>query len=62
MERDGRETPSSGVFPLAFPLLAGPGAITTVFFSINSLGIPFSLIPVLAVMAQVKTAPTPWLE
>ncbi|GBC69577.1 hypothetical protein HRbin01_01277 [archaeon HR01] len=45
------ETTTSGVFPLAFPLLAGPGAITTVIFSINTLGIPYSLIPILAVMA-----------
>ncbi|MEM4303079.1 MAG: MarC family protein [Candidatus Caldarchaeum sp.] len=45
------KTSSSGVFPLAFPLLAGPGAITTVIFSINSLGIPYSIIPVMTVMA-----------
>ncbi|MCS6769866.1 MAG: MarC family protein [Candidatus Caldarchaeum sp.] len=43
---------SLGVFPLAFPLLAGPGAITTVIFSINSLGVPYSLIPVVVVMAS----------
>ncbi|MCS6783745.1 MAG: MarC family protein [Candidatus Caldarchaeum sp.] len=41
-----------GVFPLAFPLLAGPGAITTVIFSINSLGVPYSLLPVMVVMAS----------
>ncbi|MEM0337911.1 MAG: MarC family protein [Candidatus Caldarchaeum sp.] len=46
----GTQGKSSGIFPLAFPLLAGPGAITTVIFSINALGIPFSVIPVLIVM------------
>ncbi|BAJ51013.1 multiple antibiotic resistance protein [Candidatus Caldarchaeum subterraneum] len=46
----GTQGKSSGIFPLAFPLLAGPGAITTVIFSINALGIPYSIIPVLIVM------------
>lgn len=46
---------SPGVFPLAFPLLAGPGAITTVIFSINSLGIPYSVAPVVIVVT------TTWL-
>ncbi|MEM0349068.1 MAG: MarC family protein [Candidatus Caldarchaeum sp.] len=46
----GTQGKTSGVFPIAFPLLAGPGAITTVIFSINSLGIPFSVITVLIVM------------
>ncbi|MEM4494749.1 MAG: MarC family protein [Candidatus Caldarchaeum sp.] len=46
----GTQGKTSGVFPIAFPLLAGPGAITTVIFSINSLGILFSVITVLIVM------------
>ncbi len=43
-------TRSTGVIPLAFPLLVGPGAITTTMISIHSLGIPLSVIPVAAVM------------
>ncbi|MDJ0274893.1 MAG: MarC family protein [Nitrososphaerota archaeon] len=42
---------STGVFPLAFPLLVGPGAITTTMISIRSLGIPLMVIPVAVVMA-----------
>jgi multiple antibiotic resistance protein len=45
-----RDATTSGILPLAFPLLAGPGAVTTAIFSINALGIPFSLIPIVAVM------------
>jgi len=43
-------TQSTGVIPLAFPLLVGPGAITTTMISIHSLGIPLSVIPVAVVM------------
>lgn len=47
----GRGEQRGEVFPLAFPLLVGPGAITTTIISVNSLGIPFSIMPVIVTMA-----------
>ncbi|MCS7118076.1 MAG: MarC family protein [Thaumarchaeota archaeon] len=40
---------SIGTFPLAFPLIAGPGALTSAMISIKTVG-PFYLIPVMVVM------------
>ncbi|MCS7126893.1 MAG: MarC family protein [Thaumarchaeota archaeon] len=45
----GRSTGSVGAFPLAFPLIAGPGALTSAMISIKTLGMLY-LIPVTLVM------------
>lgn len=39
-----------GVVPLAFPLLAGPGAITTTMLTLETKGLPVTLASILIVM------------
>jgi len=54
-ERTDKQALSSieetAVFPIAFPLLVGPGAITTTMISIQSSGIPIALIAIAIVMS-----------
>ncbi len=40
----------TAVFPIAFPLLVGPGAITLTMISIQSLGLQVALVAILVVM------------
>ncbi|MFL6318726.1 MAG: MarC family protein [Nitrososphaeraceae archaeon] len=42
----GREAGESGVVPLAFPLLAGPGAITSVMISFQSAGLIVTMLSI----------------
>jgi multiple antibiotic resistance protein len=42
----GREAGESGVVPLAFPLLAGPGAITSVMISFQSAGLIVTILSI----------------
>ena len=42
----GREVGESGVVPLAFPLLAGPGAITSVMISFQSAGLIVTILSI----------------
>jgi multiple antibiotic resistance protein len=42
----GREAGGSGVVPLAFPLLAGPGAITSVMISFQSAGLILTMLSI----------------
>jgi multiple antibiotic resistance protein len=46
----GREVTESGVVPLAFPLLAGPGAITSVMISFQSAGLIVTLLSITIVI------------
>ena len=46
----GREADKSGVVPLAFPLLAGPGAITSVMISFQSAGLIVTLLSIIIVI------------
>jgi multiple antibiotic resistance protein len=46
----GREADKSGVVPLAFPLLAGPGAITSVMISFQSAGLIVTMLSILIVI------------
>ena len=39
-----------GIFPIAFPLLSGPGAITTTMITIQSSGILVTIISIIVVM------------
>jgi multiple antibiotic resistance protein len=41
----------SGVVPLAFPLLAGPGAITSVMISFQTAGLVVTLLSILIVIS-----------
>ena len=45
------EVGESGVVPLAFPLLAGPGAITSVMISFQSAGLIVTMLSILIVIA-----------
>ena len=47
----GDETGDTGVVPLAFPLLAGPGAITAVIIALESTGLIVTALSILAVIA-----------
>jgi multiple antibiotic resistance protein len=47
----GREVGESGVVPLAFPLLAGPGAITSVMISFQSAGLIVTMLSISIVIA-----------
>ena len=42
----------SGIVPLAFPLLAGPGAITTVIISLQTYGWIVSIISIVFVVLK----------
>ena len=44
--RAGREAGESGVVPLAFSLLAGPGAITSVMISFQSAGLIVTMLSI----------------
>ncbi|MEN3048497.1 MAG: MarC family protein [Candidatus Caldarchaeales archaeon] len=44
-----RSTDSVGAFPLAFPLIVGPGALTSAMISIKTLGMLY-LVPIAVVM------------
>jgi multiple antibiotic resistance protein len=46
----GRSAGESGVVPLAFPLLAGPGAITSVMISFQSAGLIVTMLSILIVI------------
>lgn len=46
----GNETDDSGVVPLAFPLLAGPGAITSVLLSFQTSGLLVTMISIVTVI------------
>jgi multiple antibiotic resistance protein len=46
----GSEVGQSGVVPLAFPLLAGPGAITSVMISFQSAGLIVTILSILIVI------------
>jgi len=46
----GRQAGESGVVPLAFPLLAGPGAITSVMISFQSAGSIVTMLSILIVI------------
>ena len=46
----GREADKSGVVPLAFPLLAGPGAITSVMISFQSAGLIVTMLSIIIVI------------
>jgi multiple antibiotic resistance protein len=46
-----REVGESGVVPLAFPLLAGPGAITSVMISFQSAGLIVTMLSISIVIA-----------
>jgi multiple antibiotic resistance protein len=46
----GRSVGESGVVPLAFPLLAGPGAITSVMISFQSAGLIVTMFSILIVI------------
>ncbi|MBC7324327.1 MAG: MarC family protein, partial [Moorella sp. (in: Bacteria)] len=45
---------SIGVVPIAFPLLVGPGAITTTILSLQTSGVLVAILSVLAVFAVVQ--------
>ena len=45
-----RRSGESGVVPLAFPLLAGPGAITSVMISFQSAGLIVTMLSILIVI------------
>src|ERR671938_1676505 len=51
----GREADKSGVVPLAFPLLAGPGAITSVMISFQSAGLIVTLLSIIIVIVVTYT-------
>ncbi len=40
----------TGVIPIAFPLLVGPGAITTTMITLDAYGLPVSLVSIMIVM------------
>ena len=40
----------TAVFPIAFPLLVGPGAITSTMISLQSSGLPVALVAIIIVM------------
>lgn len=44
------ETEHAGIVPLAFPLLAGPGAITAVIISLETSGLAVTILSILAVI------------
>lgn len=44
------ETGDTGVVPLAFPLLAGPGAITAVIIALESTGLLLTVLSIIAVI------------
>jgi multiple antibiotic resistance protein len=46
----GTVSDESGVVPLAFPLLAGPGAITTVILSFQMSGLTVTILSIAIVM------------
>jgi multiple antibiotic resistance protein len=46
----GRDADKSGVVPLAFPLLAGPGAITSVMISFQSAGLIVTMLSIIIVI------------
>jgi len=45
------ESEHAGIVPLAFPLLAGPGAITAVIIALETSGLVVTIIAILAVIA-----------
>jgi multiple antibiotic resistance protein len=46
----GSASGESGIIPLAFPLLAGPGAITTVIISFEAFGLIVSIVSIIIVV------------
>ena len=48
---DGTVEGESGIVPLAFPLLAGPGAITSVMISFQTAGLVVTLLSILIVIS-----------
>ena len=45
---------SLGAIPITFPLLAGPGAITTTMLSLQSLGLPVTVLSVVIILGITK--------
>ena len=45
-----RESEHAGIVPLAFPLLAGPGAITSVIISLETGGLAVTILSILIVV------------
>lgn len=52
--REGRSASGSGAVPLGFPLLVGPGAITTTMVSIRAYGLPIACTSAVLVFAATS--------
>lgn len=53
-ERESIHPESIGVVPIGFPLLVGPGAITTTILNLQTFGVMIAIIAVLVVFALVQ--------